>query len=37
MRTEMVWGHLAHGVNRCSLGDLTAAREHLTRVVDLCR
>src|SRR5262249_61459716 len=33
MRTEMVWGHLAHGVNHYSLGDHTAAREHIARVV----
>src|SRR5262245_11771694 len=37
MRTEMVWGHLAHGINHYSLGDLTAAREHLARVVVLYR
>jgi class 3 adenylate cyclase/tetratricopeptide (TPR) repeat protein len=37
MRAEMVWGHLAHGVNHYSLGDLTAAREHLARVVALYR
>jgi class 3 adenylate cyclase/tetratricopeptide (TPR) repeat protein len=37
MRTEMVWGHLAHGVNHYSLGDLTTAREHLARVVLLYR
>src|SRR5215468_294924 len=37
MRTEMVWGHLAHGVNHYSLGDLTGAREHLARVVLLYR
>ena len=37
MRTEMVWGHLAHGVNHYSLGDHTAAREHLARVVVLYR
>jgi class 3 adenylate cyclase/tetratricopeptide (TPR) repeat protein len=37
MRTEMVWGHLAHGVNHYSLGDHTAAREHLAHVVDLYR
>ena len=37
MRTEMVWGHLAHGVNHYSLGDLTVAREHLARVVTLYR
>jgi tetratricopeptide (TPR) repeat protein len=37
MRTEMVWGHLAHGVNHYSLGELTAAREHLTQVVVLYR
>jgi predicted ATPase len=37
MRTEMVWGHLANGVNHYSLGDPTAAREHLARVVVLYR
>jgi class 3 adenylate cyclase/tetratricopeptide (TPR) repeat protein len=37
LRTEMVWGHLAHGVNHYSLGDLTTAREHLARVVVLYR
>src|SRR5262245_29611223 len=37
MPTEMVWGHLAHGVNHYSVGDLTAAREHLARVVALYR
>jgi class 3 adenylate cyclase/tetratricopeptide (TPR) repeat protein len=37
MRTEMVWGHLAHGIDHYSLGELTAAREHLARVVLLYR
>jgi class 3 adenylate cyclase/tetratricopeptide (TPR) repeat protein len=37
MRTEMVWGHLAHGINHYSLGDHTAAREHLACVVNLYR
>ncbi len=37
MRTEMVWGHLAHGINHYSLGDHPAAREHLARVVALYR
>ncbi|HKA27997.1 MAG TPA: AAA family ATPase [Candidatus Binatia bacterium] len=37
MRTELVWGHLAHGVNHYSLGELTAARDHLARVVLLYR
>src|SRR5262245_34026670 len=37
MRPEMVWGHLAHGINHYSLGDLVAAREHLARVVDMYR
>jgi len=32
---ETVWGHLAHGINQYSLGDATAAREHLARVVAL--
>jgi class 3 adenylate cyclase/predicted ATPase len=35
MRAEMVWGHLAHGINHYSLGDATAAHEHLGRVIDL--
>jgi class 3 adenylate cyclase/predicted ATPase len=35
LRAEMVWGHLAHGANHYSVGDGTAAREHLARVVAL--
>jgi len=35
MRAEMVWGHLAQGINVYSRGDATAAREHLARVVAL--
>ncbi len=36
-RSEMVWGHLAHGINHYSLGDAAAAREHLAQVVVLYR
>jgi predicted ATPase len=35
MRAEMVWGHLAHGINHFSLGDAATAREHLNQVVAL--
>ena len=35
MRSEKVWGHLAHGINHYSLGDATPAHEHLAQVVVL--
>lgn len=37
LRAEMVWGHLAHGLNHFSLGDVTTARDHLIQVVVLYR
>jgi tetratricopeptide (TPR) repeat protein len=37
MRAEMVWGHLAHGVNHFSLGDVARARDHLAQVIVLYR
>jgi class 3 adenylate cyclase/tetratricopeptide (TPR) repeat protein len=37
MPAERVWGHIAHGINCYSTGDVTRAREHFARVVDLYR
>jgi class 3 adenylate cyclase/tetratricopeptide (TPR) repeat protein len=37
MRSELVWGHLAHGIKYYSFGDAAPAREHLAKVVALYR